>query len=72
VEEITLSTQAKGKKMTPHWILILMLNGQVADFPDKYKTNAACEEHRKLIERALKQAESTATVRCEWKQSKEK
>ena len=50
-----------------YWVLILLLNGQTADFPDRYKTNAACEEHRKTMERAFKQAESKATVRCEWR-----
>jgi hypothetical protein len=49
------------------WILVVILNGQSADFPTHHKTNASCEEHRKLVERALKQAESTATVRCEWR-----
>lgn len=49
------------------WILVIILNGQPADFPTVYKTNAACEDHRKLVERALKQAESTAIVRCEWR-----
>jgi hypothetical protein len=53
--------------MSAYWVLILLLNGQTAEFPDRYKNNAACEDHRKLLERAFKQAESTAIVRCEWR-----
>jgi hypothetical protein len=47
------------------WILVLVMNGYTTEYT-KFKTNAECEEHRKTVSRALKQAESKAEVFCQW------
>lgn len=53
------------------WWLILLMNGYTVDY-SSFKSYKDCMDHWKTVNFALRQVESKAEVRCEWREREDK